>query len=54
MELCRLWDVKPRELTSNIILSHSLRAVYSVVAGLFLLIVPFLQWKGQYLRVSHG
>jgi len=24
----------------------------SIVAGCFLLVIPFLQWKGRYLRVS--
>ncbi|PPQ93752.1 hypothetical protein CVT25_008132 [Psilocybe cyanescens] len=26
----------------------------AIVAGLFLLVVPFLQWKGRFLRVSHS
>ena len=53
MELCRQWDVKLRELYFIIgILFSAAHTVYSIVAGLFLLVVPSLQWKGRYLRVS--
>ena len=51
---CRQWDVKLRELLfmKNFLSSATHSAVYSIVAGLLLLVVPLLQWKGRYLRVS--
>ena len=53
MELCRLWGLKPRELTQIKNLSSLTHAITcSIVAGLFFFIVPSLQWTGRFLRVS--